>query len=246
MRPLILALSPGAVDDRRVVLVERDALGAAEVADRDVLELEPELLGDDLTAGEHGDVLEHLLAAVAEARRLGGGAVERATELVDDERREGLALDVLGDDEERLLAARNRLEHREQILHVRDLLLADEDVRVLQHGFHALGIRHEVRAEVAAVELHALDHFEGRLGRLALFDGDDAFLADLLHRLGELVPISLSPLALMVPTCSISFGSFVCFAIFFSSSTTASTALSMPRLISIGLWPAATSLLPSR
>ena len=50
--------------------------------------------------------------------------VERAAELVDDERRERLALDVLGDDEERLLRAGNRLEHREEVLHVRDLLLA--------------------------------------------------------------------------------------------------------------------------
>ncbi len=87
---------------------------------------------------------------------------------------------------ERLLAARDRLEHGEEILHVRDLLLADEDVRVLEDDFHALGIGDEVRREVAAVELHALDHFERRLRRLALLDGDDAFLADLLHRLGEL------------------------------------------------------------
>ena len=57
----------------------------------------------------------------------------------------------------------------------------------------------------------------------------------------SLSPISLSPLALMVPTCAISFGSLVGLAIFLSDSTTASTALSMPRLISIGLWPAATS-----
>ena len=47
------------------------------------------------------------------------------------------------------------------------------------------GIGDEVRREVAAVELHALDDFERRLGRLALLDRDDAFLADLLHRLGE-------------------------------------------------------------
>ena len=56
----------------------------------------------------------------------------------------------------------------------------------------------------------------------------------------------VSPLALMVPTWAISFGSFVVFAIFFSDSTMAVTAWSMPRLIYIGLWPAATSLLPSR
>src|ERR1019366_1950930 len=183
---LDLVLGACTVDEGRVVLVERDALGAPEVADGHVLELEPELLGDDLTAGEHRDVLQHLLSAIAEARRLGRCAVQRAAELVDDERRQGLALDVLGDDDERLLAARDRLEDREKVLHVRDLLLADEDVGVLEDGLHALRIRDEVRAEVAAVELHAFHDLEGRLGRAALLDGDDAFLADLLHGLGEL------------------------------------------------------------
>ena len=38
---------------------------------------------------------------------------------------------------------------------------------------------------VAAVELHALDHFQLRLHGLRLFDGDDAVLADLLHRFGD-------------------------------------------------------------
>ena len=49
--------------------------------------------------------------------------------------------------------------------------------------------------------------------RLGLFDRDDAFLADLLHRLGDACsPISLSPFAVIVPTWAISFGSLVCFA----------------------------------
>src|SRR5690606_8491783 len=182
---LDLLLAARAVDDRGVVLVDLDALGLAEVTDGDVLELEAELLGDDLTTGEDGDVLEHLLAAIAEAGGLHGGAVQGATELVHHEGGERLALDVLGDDEQGLLLTGDRLEHRQKILHVGDLLLAQEDVGVLEGGLHALGIRHEVGAQVAAVELHALDDVEGRLGALRLFDGDDAFLADLLHRLAE-------------------------------------------------------------
>src|SRR6267378_7065414 len=59
-------------------------------------------------------------------------------------------------------------------------------------------------------------------------------------------PMVASPLAEMVPTWAISFGSLVALESFFSSATTASTALSMPRLISIGLLPAATSFAPSR
>src|SRR6266446_1402493 len=59
-------------------------------------------------------------------------------------------------------------------------------------------------------------------------------------------PMVASPFAEMVPTWAISLGSLVCLVSFFSSSTTALTAFSMPRLISIGLLPAATSLEPSR
>ena len=88
--------------------------------------------------------------------------LERAAELVDDQRRERLTLDVLGDDEQRLAALRDLLEHREQVLHRRDLLVVDQDVGVLEHRFHLLRIGDEVRREVAAVELHAVDRLERR------------------------------------------------------------------------------------
>ena len=66
-----------------------------------VLELDAELLGDELPAGQHRHVREHRLAAVAEARRLDRDALQHAADLVDDQRRERLALDVLGDEQQR-------------------------------------------------------------------------------------------------------------------------------------------------
>ena len=51
---------------------------------------------------KHGDVAEHGLAAVAVAGRLDGAHVEDAAQLVDHQRGQGLALDVLGDDQQRL------------------------------------------------------------------------------------------------------------------------------------------------
>ena len=88
-----------AVDDRRVVLGGDDAASLAEVLGGDGVELAADLLADDGAAGQRGDVAEHLLAAIAEARRLHGEDVDRALELVHDERREGLTVDVLGDDQ---------------------------------------------------------------------------------------------------------------------------------------------------
>ena len=67
----------------------------------------------------------------------------------------------------------------------RELLLMDEDVGLLEFGHHLLGVGDEIGREIAAVELHALDDVEFGLEALRLLDRDDAFVADLLHRLGD-------------------------------------------------------------
>ena len=59
-----------AFHDRGVVLVDRDALGASKIRQLDVLELQAEILRDDLTTGQDRNVLQHGLAAIAEARCL--------------------------------------------------------------------------------------------------------------------------------------------------------------------------------
>ena len=141
-------------------LVDDHFAGAAELRDAGVLELEAHLVGDDFAAGEDGDVFEHALAAVAEAGGLDGDAGEGAAQLVDDEGGEGFALDVFSDDQQRLARLNDLLQHREQILHGADLLVGDEDVRILEHRFHALGVGDEVRGDVALVELHALGELE--------------------------------------------------------------------------------------
>ena len=86
----------------------------------------------DRRAGERRDVLEHLFAAVAEARRLDRNGRERAAQLVDDERRERFAFDVFGDDEQRLLHLNDLLEQRQDVGDRRDLALGHEDVRIVE------------------------------------------------------------------------------------------------------------------
>ena len=61
----------------------------------------------------------------------------------------------------------------------------EEDVRVVEDGLHALRVGDEVRRDVALVEAHALDEVELHAEGLALLDGDDTVLADLLERLGD-------------------------------------------------------------
>ena len=173
------------VDDRRRVLGDDDAAGLAEDLETDLVELEADLLGDDLRAREDRHVLEHRLAAVAEAGGLDGARGERAADLVDDERAQRLALDVLGDDQERLAGLDDLLQQRQEVLDRRDLALVDEDVGVLEDGLHPVGVGGEVRRDVALVELHALGEVERRLRRRGLLDGDDAVLADLVEGVAD-------------------------------------------------------------
>ena len=147
----------GAVDDGGVVLVHRDALGAAQVLQTDAFQLDAGLFHDGLAAREDADVFEHRLAAIAEAGSLDGAGVQRAAQLVHDQGSERFAFHFLGDDQQRLAGAGDLLEHRQQVLHVADLLLVDQDVGIFEHALHAVGIADEVGREIAAVELHAFD-----------------------------------------------------------------------------------------
>src|SRR5258706_11582449 len=184
---LDLVVLPLAVYERGVVLVHDDALGAAEIVERRVLELQPELLRNHLATGENSDVAQNLLATISKARRLDGADLQRAAELVDDERRQRLTLDVLGDNQQRLTRLCDFLEHRQEVLHRRDFLLVDEDVGVFDRAFHLFGIGNEVGREVTAVELHPVYRLQRGLEALGFLDRDHAVLADLVHRVGDLV-----------------------------------------------------------
>ena len=145
----------------------------------------PRIFRDRLGAGEDRDVFQHRLAAIAESRRLDRRDLEAAAQLVDDQRCERLALDVFRDDDQRLRGLHDRFEQRQELLQARELLVVDQEVGVLHLDAHLVGVGDEVRRDVAAVELHAFDHFELGLERLRFFDGDYALVADLLHRVGE-------------------------------------------------------------
>jgi len=109
----------------------------------------------------------------------------KATDLVDHEGGQSLALDVLGDDDERARGLHDLLEHRDQVAHGGDLRTHEEDVGVVEHRLHAIGVGHEVRGDVALVEAHALDEVHLHAEGVGFLDGDDAVLAHLVDGLGD-------------------------------------------------------------
>ncbi len=89
----------GTFHDGGVFFLHRDPLGAAQVADLNVFQLDAEILCQAASARQDRDVFEHGLAAVAESGSLHGAALQRAAQPVDDQGRQGFAFHVLCNDE---------------------------------------------------------------------------------------------------------------------------------------------------
>jgi len=101
--------------------------------------------------------------------------------VVDDERRKCFAFDILGDDKEGLACLGDFLEHGQKILHAGNLLIVDEDKRILEDHGHGFAVCDEIRRDVASVELHAFDEVDGRLHGFGFLNRDDAVFADFVH-----------------------------------------------------------------
>src|SRR5208337_3529166 len=96
-----------ALHDGGVVLVHRDFLGPAKVLEPHVFQFDAQVFRDSLAAGQNSDILQHGLAAVAKAWGFDGGAVQRSTQLVDDQRGQRFAFDFLRHDQQRLAGLGN-------------------------------------------------------------------------------------------------------------------------------------------
>src|SRR5205823_6409369 len=91
-------LIASAIDDGCIVLRADHFPSASQVVDRDRFELTDNVFADHGIARQHGNVLQHRLAAVTEARGLDSQDVQHPTQLVQNEGRQRFAVDVFSDD----------------------------------------------------------------------------------------------------------------------------------------------------
>ncbi len=180
-----VGLGTSAVDDGGVFLVQHDALGVTQVLQGSGFQAQADFFGNHGTAGQDGDVLQHGLAAITEARCLDRSDLDDAAHVVDHQGGQGFAFHVFGNDQQRTTGLGDAFQHRQQFADVGDLLVDQQQQRVVQLGNHGVRLVDEVRRQVAAVELHALDNGQLVLEARTFLNGDHAFLAHALHGLGD-------------------------------------------------------------
>src|SRR5258705_4869446 len=133
-----------AIDDSRVVFVNRHTPCAAEVFKLDVLEFDPKVFANDCATGKDRNIFKYRLTPITKAWRLDRCDVERATQFVDHESCKGFAIHILRDNQNWLTQLSDPLKNEQDVSHGRNLLLAEENDRILELRFHGFGIGDEV------------------------------------------------------------------------------------------------------
>ncbi len=153
-------------------------LAVPSISAVDGVELQAQLVGHPWAPVRMAISCEHGLTAIAEARSLDGAGLEGAADVVQNQGRQSLAVNVLSDDQQRLAGL------HDQLGDVHDILLSSRlpEVRRMYGSFEhggLLGVGHEVRSDIALVEPHALGEVDGDVEAVGVLDGHDAVLADL-------------------------------------------------------------------
>src|SRR5680860_387077 len=178
----------GAIDNRSVILGDHHFAGGTELSQLSVLQLQTHLFRDNLCARKNGDILQHPLAPVTETRGFDGDTSESTTQLVDHQCRQSLAFHILGNYQQRFARLHDFLEDRKHVLNRADLLIRDQDVRILQNCFHPVRIRYKIGRKVALIELHAFSELQIHPECLGFLHVHHAILANLLNGVSDDVP----------------------------------------------------------
>ena len=167
------------------VFVDGDATGCAQHLQLGVLELETSVFGNQLTIRQHSHVFEHGLTTVTKTRCLHSSHVQHTAQTVHHKGGKGFFLNVLSNDQKRFSGASDLLEHRNEVLDQTNFLIGEQNVGLVQDGFHPLGVGGEIRGDIALIEPHTFGDLELSLHGLAFFERDHTLLADFVHSVGN-------------------------------------------------------------
>ncbi len=120
-----------------------------------------------------------------EARSADRGRVHRPVPVVLHEHPERRAVDLLGQDDERLGASHDLPDRAHELLDGGDRLRRHQDVGVVEHRLHPHAVADEVGRHVPVLDVQALDEVDAHAWEVVLLDAHDAVVAHAVQRLGD-------------------------------------------------------------
>mmetsp|Transcript_2415 Transcript_2415/g.5244 ORF Transcript_2415/g.5244 Transcript_2415/m.5244 type:complete len:257 (-) Transcript_2415:388-1158(-) len=168
-----------------VVLVDLDLFASSQLFGGGVFQFHSSFFGNNGSAGKKSQILHCCLAVVSKSWSLNGANLNTSSELVDHQSSQGFAFDIFGNNQQRALALDDRLQNRNELLQTANLLFNQQNVGIFQHTFLCLGIGDKVGTDESAFELHSFDDFQFIIESLSVLDGDNTFLANSFHGIGN-------------------------------------------------------------
>jgi hypothetical protein len=135
-----------------------------------------------------------VFSVVAKARSLDTDDSENTLEFVKDQSCQWLRLDVLSNDDQRLVGLGSMFQELVDGLDVADLSIGNKDQRMIELTDASLLVGGEVRGHESSVELETLDKLDLMLQSLAFLDSDGSGLTNL----GEEISNQLTNLSIIV------------------------------------------------
>jgi hypothetical protein len=150
-----------------------------------IVESNTDLLWNDCSSSQNSQIVQNGLSVVTEGWGLDSTHLETGLDLVHDQVGQWLALNVISDNQKWSLLFHGILQKLEDLLEWGDFVFGDKDQRLFELGLLWFLVVNEVRWNVASVKLESLNEFNLMLKGLALTDGDNTSVTNLLEKISK-------------------------------------------------------------
>ena len=174
-----------AIDDGGGVFVDHNTFSLTQVFQGCFFQLHTDLFRDYGTASQGCDILQHSFTTIAEARSFNRSNFHDATHGVNNQSCQRFAFYIFSDDQQRFACFGNSFQNRQHFADVGDFLVSQQDEWAFQFYCASFRLVDEVRRQVATVELHTFNHVQFVLQTGTVFNGDNAFFTDFVHRFSD-------------------------------------------------------------
>src|SRR5699024_9297442 len=175
----------GAINDGGDFLGDGNTTCATQNFGTNLIQLHAQVFGNNLCTSQGGNVLQHGLAAAAEARGFDSNSVQGTAQFVDHQGGQCFTVNIFSDDESRILFLQNLFQQWQEFLHVGDLRLGQQNVWIFQHGFLTLSVSDHVWRQVALIEFHTFGDFQLGVCSGGFLHGDNTVDANGIEGLGQ-------------------------------------------------------------
>src|SRR5699024_8349707 len=148
-----------------------------QIIQRSIFQFVAAFFRDHCTARQNTDIFEHLLTTITESGCLNSSNLQRSAQYVYYQYSQCFAFNIFSDNKQRLAGLNDLFQNRKQILHIANLLVEDQDVRLFHLCNHILRIGYKVRRKISAVELHTFNRFEIGFSTFGFLNGNHTVFA---------------------------------------------------------------------